>query len=901
MRAVNQKAGVNNLGKANARARSLPSPVVAGRGRAGHNINHPFINRNGLRNDNFSDDDDDDLSLSSDNMTALPTSVVNCTANRYIGLVSQSEYETTDDEEEGSYSDSSLERSGEYKPLGFTIILGNQPRTPYKRKVSSINVNLSVESQNVMSISDVPLPAKCNIRRPSVSGVHKGYNYEFEVSQSESEVEIAEPQEDALNAIIINKLVKRLRDPSIKVSSREFEELNWDDPNFEKELSALKEVASYIEVKETMLKVGKEGIIKAADRIDQKIKEILMTLPEVVVVKKKDKIIEGSGILRTQEKTVNKSELPMNPEKAHVNVEREKNLQTANMNGVKGDSKESHMQARPSKKKKMTDSMLLKADATAITKESTMTSAKVSKKKNRESLLISQDIPCPVKEATFSENEKPSRRKRSEKNTSKISLVMDTLPEETGDEIVETEYMIPEETQKKNESPGVLRAKSMRDGNKETVNNDKEIATKDTESSSKKKRRSQKNRSVSLLVECVPEEPAGDLIHEKDISLRNKNATSEQNARSKKNDASLKKRRSRKHINNRSITFTEVIDDESAHDIVETVAERLTEKEYVPAPPSASKTNKNDRRRRERNNASRSNLSFAELPEVIDQTVEDDCADGISKSTTRGSGRHALEEKRKPHNKKNTVVPSDSNKKSETTTSEKSKRKPGDEKKRHRRTNDCPRSRELEYSFIPDEVSSEIKDADGDAEYLKPKKESLSRLSEHHLLSRKDTQQSNDLNVPNGGLPQLVPISATSSSRTKSGRGYHNMVNMAKLPDLAGSEIPDNIVEPLNSKKAPPKRSAPVDVVNKSKKSRSIKSNHPSRSQTSFMALPDENIIELKENVGDMINGTGRENSVNKPISSHRSGRPRNSAASSMVSVGIIPPVELADNVEFPS
>ncbi|KAH9599587.1 hypothetical protein LSM04_007824 [Trypanosoma melophagium] len=867
MQAVNRKAGSSGL------SRVIPcdvaSSVDAIVGSTGRDIRKPSINRNGAENDDFSDDEYSS-SLLSEEMMALPATIVNGTANRFTGIVSLSEYETTDDEEEESESESSIERSGEYKPLGFSIVLGNQVKAQYRPRASSFHTKMSVE-----------------------------------VEESESEVELEE-KAVALNAIIINNLVKRLRDPSVKVDRREFEELNWNDPNFEEVLRALKQVVSYIEVKETMLKASKEGTIRSADRIEQKIKDILVGIPEVVVSKNRDKIIESAGNFKREGKTINKSESPQKPGKAHKNLECEGVLEMAGRNGVQGVSKESRMGAQPSKKKKITDSMILAEDATAVMKEANMSSAKILKKKKRESLILSQTFTYPEKEAVFSESGKPMRRRRGDKSASKLSLVFDTLPDEPAEEILETEYMMPDELQKK-DSPEVLRAESANDGNKEAKHGEKEITTKKAESSSKKKRKIQRNRSLSLVVESLPEDTTDGPIHEKDVNLRTKGETSQRDPHTKKSGkSSSKKRRSQGHANNRSITFTEVADEVDREGIVEAIGEKLTDKPFVPVPPSESKTKKHDRRRRERNNASRSNISFAELPEVVDRTIEDDCANGIAANTTRVSGKSAEEGKEKRNNARTIIPSSGSHKKKEPVTSEKQKSVPESEKKKHRRSSVLRKSRELEYSFIPDEVNYEIKEKDTDSQSLRQAMENPSRLNGHHTLSRKDGRATSEQNDPNRVLPLLTPNSRNSSIRVTQDHTLSHSLNLAKLPDLAGSEIPDHTINSINAKKEAKKKDS-QQGDNKSKKSRRLKAQHPNRSQTSFVALPDEDILELKENVGDMINGpvTGghlqSEGNLNKSSSNLRSRRLHNSVACGVTSIEIVPHVALADNVEFPS
>ncbi|KEG09300.1 putative axoneme central apparatus protein [Trypanosoma grayi] len=881
-------------------------------------------------------ENEEDLTSESDSeVFALPVTVLPDRVNRGIGMALQNDYETTDEEEE-SECESSLETSVEYKPLDFTVVTWNRPKALFKPKMVSYRVNESVESKDELSLSEAPLAVEFQYyhRRSSQPVPPKG---NIESIQTGTEVDEPEDKEETMNSVLIERLVKRLRDPRVEVKAHEFEKLSWDDPRFEDVLRTLKQIASYIEVKETILAASKEGRLRGSERIDQKIKEAIMRLPDVIVTRVDSKRVERARSYVGLKRAKDGAESPADPQVPHIGSKRGAKPLVAAPAGVLASNgreahmgahpsrkkrmtdsmllagepasnrREAHMGAHPSRKKKMTDSMLLAANRNAEEKVAAMASCDVSKKKRRDTLMTSLSSVCVAKEAFFSEEEKPRRRKRTN-GTSRPSLVMDDVPDMAPDEIVEAEYMTPEEMTKikAHQAEGVvgntrekMKTETQNVGKDKTQHDAKEHVNEKVPPS-KKKRQSRRNRSISLLVDDIP-----DVLAHDDVTEDNTAPLTKGHACAKKGGTHAKNRRPR-NANNRSISFAEVLEEDKAGELIESLKDQSIGKEVLcPGPPLANKESKKGRRSRPNNNAGRNNLSFSELPEEMTEAIEEDDTAIVANACAPRAHRKLSERQLKSGNAARQITAV------QTGGVQGGSKKSEEEKNRHQSTVKSRRelhagkhkSRELEYSLLPDEIPSEIKDIDGDSGLISGKTALNSYLGGRRISGVQRDLIKDDKSVPSGSLPSVNPKSVRNA-RTKPDGHLNQSLSIVQLPELAVSEIPDSTAEQANAAKKPRKSNPPQDVKHKHRVSRRHKSNAPNRSHTSFVALPEDEVHEVRESVDESLivppcNGEPK-GEIRYPTSNGW-GKPRkNSAACHMTSLGELQAGVLDDNVEFP-
>jgi hypothetical protein len=74
-------------------------------------------------------------------------------------------------------------------------------------------------------------------------------------------------------------LIKKLKDPEKQVPLRAFDELEWNDRNFARELEPLQQIRMYMEAKEALKKMPQEKNMSSILALDEKIKTAILALP----------------------------------------------------------------------------------------------------------------------------------------------------------------------------------------------------------------------------------------------------------------------------------------------------------------------------------------------------------------------------------------------------------------------------------------------------------------------------------------------------------------------------------------------------------------------------------------------------------------------------------------------
>ncbi|KAF8292280.1 hypothetical protein TcYC6_0117430 [Trypanosoma cruzi] len=763
-------------------------------------------------------------SLTSEEPCALPATVLIGGASRCVGTVSPGDYETMEGEDEESGSSSSLDNSGEYAPLGFTVVAGGPLRALYKPKTVSYSADESEDSNTELSFSDAPLVMTVQENRGQAS-VQRQKERNIEVLECKPEAEAKEDVEEQgqLNAIVIRNLVRRLRDPNVQVAASEFENLEWDDPNFEEELQTLKQIASYTEVKETMMKTAKDGILESSSLIDQKIKDAVMMLPEITVVGVKDKFVEQVGTYGILNKIGQEFVSPNSPKKSLLGAPREKIIMVGNNGKVAVLSKEAYTGSRFAGKKKMTESMIFTgggAEAAISFKESRVGSCNVEKKKRKDHLLTSQKFTIIPKEAAFGEEEKPTRRKRRE-DLGRKSVVIYDIPELINGEIVETEYMDTED-----------------------AHNGAKDEEKQTRRHSRNKETTRKSRGWSVINEVLPDEAQNGYA-----------VNGDENLLSKKGRVPAA-RRHRRNNKNRSITFAELLEVEGEEVPLEALGAQT-----ISLPSS---TNPHD----------------GETTETI---VENEQAT----HTPLGYAQVSCQDSCKQKNSADVLQPLVEKNVTGVVERAKDGKSQLKKKKRYRPVSDRQKSRELEYSLFLDEEGTEIAESEEALGLNDGRASTVSRLREKHSLDHQEAAKDANCQV----LPPLAP--ATSwRHRVRSKKSLNASLSVTELPEPTVSEIPDTTMDPSKVAKMSNQGESALGVTHNARKFRRARSNNLNRSATSFVFVPDEEIIELKEKVEESLDQTtSRGNTLNEgillPVLSRPRRRKHSSAAASMTSLDI--------------
>ncbi|EKF35685.1 hypothetical protein MOQ_002322 [Trypanosoma cruzi marinkellei] len=791
-------------------------------------------------------------SLTSEEPCALPATVLIGGASRCVGAVSPGEYETMEGEDEESESSSSLDNSGEYAPLGFSVVAGGPLRALYKPKTVSYSVDESEDSNTELSFSDAPLVMTVQDNRGQAS-VQRQKERNIEVLECKPEAEAKEDFEEQgqLNAVVIRNLVRRLRDPNVQVAASEFENLEWDDPNFEEELRTLKQIASYTEVKETMMKTAKDGILESSSLIDQKIKDAVMMLPEITVVGVKGKFVEQVGTFGALNKIGQEFVSPSSPKKSLLGAPREKIIMVGNNGKVAVLSKEAYAGSRFAGKKKMTESMIFAAggaEAAISSKESHVGSCNVEKKKRKDHLLTSQNFTIIPKEAAFGEEEKPTRRKRRE-DLGRKSIVIYDIPELVNGEIVETEYMDTEDA--RNETKDEENETRRRSRNKETT---------------------RRSRGWSVMKEVLPDEAQnGYAVNEKEALL------------SKKGRVPATRRR-RNNNKNRSITFAELLEVEGEEVPLEALGAHTISLPLSTNPHEKAFLGNKTAQCGVGNDAVQGGSLLSNTPGDTTETI---VGNEQATNTPLASAQVSSQDSCKKRNSVDALqhlVEKDVTGVVERANDGKLQQK---KKKRYRPVSDRQKSRELEYSLVVNDEGTEIAESEDALGLNDGRARTISRLREKHSFDSQEATK--DPNCK--GLPPLG--SATSwRHRVRSKRSLNASFSVTELLEPAVSEIPDTTMDPSKVAKMSNQGEPALGVTHNARKVRRARSNNLNRSATSFVFVPDEEVVELKEKVEENLDQTiSRGNTLNEgillPALSRPHRRKHSSAAGSMASLDI--------------
>ncbi|KPI86795.1 hypothetical protein ABL78_4119 [Leptomonas seymouri] len=97
----------------------------------------------------------------------------------------------------------------------------------------------------------------------------------------------------ATNGEEILGLIKQLKDPEAQVPLCAFEELEWNDRNFARELEPLLQIRVYMEAKEALKKVPGSKNMSSSSALDNRIKTAILSLPSEKAVAVKIQMLKG--------------------------------------------------------------------------------------------------------------------------------------------------------------------------------------------------------------------------------------------------------------------------------------------------------------------------------------------------------------------------------------------------------------------------------------------------------------------------------------------------------------------------------------------------------------------------------------------------------------------------------
>ncbi|GET89669.1 hypothetical protein, conserved [Leishmania tarentolae] len=263
--------------------------------------------------------------------------------SRYVGPVSDDDYETSSEETETS--DFLSDNSEDYVPLAFEYISSNPTRRAgapaYSKLPSGVLEEEEEDKDDSLSFSDAPLEvflersrtrrhcgpgAKDSNRAEVMSSVSSHYKDDddssstncavlpiaferrkkthnvgkvkqttYEASDGEFSVSLPDEEESPLNAQLIHTLIKRLRNPADEVSLEAFDFVDFSDENFKEELEPLKQIKALLEERVS-------NPIMTSEKHNHAVKEAVQFLPPENAIAAKVKAIKSRHISQSKPK-----------------------------------------------------------------------------------------------------------------------------------------------------------------------------------------------------------------------------------------------------------------------------------------------------------------------------------------------------------------------------------------------------------------------------------------------------------------------------------------------------------------------------------------------------------------------------------------------------------------------
>ncbi|KPA73516.1 hypothetical protein ABB37_09829 [Leptomonas pyrrhocoris] len=370
----------------------------------------------------------------------------------------------------------------------------------------------------------------------------------------------------------ILNLIKRLKDTETKVPLCAFDELEWNDRNFARELEPLQQIRMYMEAREALKKVPGEKSMSSVPELDNKIKTAILSLPPEKAVAVKMQMLRARDMApvadeaKPQKEKVGKLSAPAGT------VRRMKDTSLAAGQATKKKSKEGKLSA--------STSQVMQVGARAISSHHHQYKAKESN--------------------ALSEPTKKMRRPRNTANRSVSFLkVEDPTPEEIEDQDEALAEVSKPQRQQGKARPSPMtaaprgtaeaqsrltkragrRPRNRRPGNNAVSFSDLHeeeagvINEDDGDLTATTKRKSQRRRAAhkpgrSLSISSLPDMEAGELKEEPVLPdkprAREAATTAAAKSLAKPSGSKMKKRRVRVNNNNRSCSFSDVAMDEAA-------------------------------------------------------------------------------------------------------------------------------------------------------------------------------------------------------------------------------------------------------------------------------------------------------------------------------------------------
>lgn len=365
-------------------------------------------------------------------------------------------------------------------------------------------------------------------------------------------------------------LIKRLKDPEQLVPLRAFDQLDWNDRNFARELEPLQQIRMYMEARETLKRAPGEKTMSGVPDLDEKIKVAVLALPaekavavKIQMLKERD-MVAGADEAKPQTAKVGKISAPAGT------VKKVRDGILVSGNGRKSKSKDGKLSA--------STSQVMQVGAKVM-------AAHQRKCKPRESTALSEPTKT-MRRTRHAANRSVSFLKVEETAAGEIVDKDQLLAEASGPQRLQDEaHSSPTAATPRNISrvpsrpskAAERRPRHHRPGNSAVSFSDlpkEEAGTikEEDERLATTKRKPQRRRAAhkpgrSLSISSLPDLEAGEVVEE--AVLPGKPAATEgpkSAARSTAPDGAPKKKRRPRasHKNNRSCSFSEIAVDEAS-------------------------------------------------------------------------------------------------------------------------------------------------------------------------------------------------------------------------------------------------------------------------------------------------------------------------------------------------
>ncbi|AAZ10122.1 hypothetical protein, conserved [Trypanosoma brucei brucei TREU927] len=700
--------------------------------------------RGGADFETSSVDSTDSGSFGESDVSPLRASQFRGRDNRGIGYIPERIYSATigEEEEEETSSYYSSDNSADFQPLHFSLVVRTGRAVSAQPEAVVYHTDEDGDSYEGTSVSDDYFNISiCRGRAHPAQGCFQEKVYE--AVESGERIPGTTPPEDPLQTTCIKKLIKRLRDPDVEVTPEEFEDVDWDNPSFKEQLYHLKQVAAYIEAREMKLKTAGNDEMEALECIDKQIKEAVNKIPEITISNAVSKHDGDAG-------TVVRKHCVMRGITIPIAVNEWIGGTCTVVSKPAGD-------------------LFCREGCPGDVKESVLTMPQIRMVESRTKVLPSENRSyASVMVTTLAESPRHIRRKRVNKNH--VSQLVDVIFDDFAGEIVEEETS----EMRRHRSGGVA------------LN---EHPNQPAEKCSRKKRRKHPpNRNISLLDDVV----ASELDSLSLSVIRHESCD-------KKTLYPSKRRRAHK-VNERSITFSDLEVNEGCE-----IPETAEDIKIIPSlgTRNATKTPRKDRQgqsRRSKKGVSRSSFSLLEVPgEFAGEIEKRDIVYKVYPTRTTPCKGHG------DASKDSVYVgvlggSMEIGDKYYSTSLNHSAVASSEKKRRRHRPDGLRMSRQLKYSFVPDEAMIEIFELDSESGLVG---EDATPSAKGGVIYEGSASSGRRLMNRSGSLV-LPEISSTGRSKhcVEPRRVLNRSINLTRLPEVVGSELPDTVVDGVDTTKS---------------------------------------------------------------------------------------------------